>query len=134
MKKQSASSLEEHCTRVRTALLRLHRTLVDLERRGYEKTHGRQSAGDFLQVMAYDDSMKWLEPLSRLIVMLDEALDEKSTIDAAPHVVAARALELLKLDRHRTDAFLSRYLHHFDNSADLAIEHAALVQLLNTAV
>ena len=134
MNTQPAQVLEAHCTRVRAALLKLHRTLVNLERLHYEKMHGRQSAGDFLQVMAYDESMKWLEPLSRLIVMLDEALDEKSSIDVAPHVVAARALELLKLDRDRTDAFSSRYQHHFDHSADLAVEHASLVQLLNTAV
>ncbi|EPX97684.1 MULTISPECIES: hypothetical protein [Ralstonia] len=134
MKMQASHIVSEHCTRVRTALLNLHRVLIDIERRDYEKVHGRQSAGDFLQVMAYDESMQWLEPLSRLIVMLDEALDEKSTIDVAPHVVAARALELLKLDRERTDSFASRYLHHFDRSADLAVEHAALVQLLNTVV
>jgi len=134
MTMQPSPSPEQHCTRVRTALLKLHRTLVALERQQYEKVHGRQSAGDFLQVMAYDESMRWLEPLSRLIVMLDEALDEKSTIETAPHVVVARALELLKLDRERADEFSSRYLHHFDHSADLAVEHAALVQLLNTAV
>lgn len=134
MSPQSSQVPEAHCTRVRAALLKLHRTLVDLERQHYEKVHGRQSAGDFLQVMAYDESMKWLEPLSRLIVMLDEALDEKSTIDIAPRVVAARALELLKLDRDRADAFSSRYLHHFDHSADLALEHTSLVQLLNAAV
>jgi hypothetical protein len=115
-------------------LLKLHRTLVGLERQLYEKVHGRQSAGDFLQVMAYDESMRWLEPLSRLIVMLDEALDEKSTVDMAPHVVAARALELLKLDRQRTDEFSSRYLQYFDRSPDLAVEHTTLVRLLNTAV
>lgn len=134
MSTQPAQVLEAHCIRVRAALLKLHRTLVDLERQHYEKVHGRQSAGDFLQVMAYDESMKWLEPLSRLIVMLDEALDEKRTIDTAPHVVAARALELLKLDRERADAFSTRYRHHFDLSPDLAVEHASLVQLLNTAV
>jgi len=115
-------------------LLKLHRTLVGLERQLYEKVHGRQSAGDFLQVMAYDESMRWLEPLSRLIVMLDEALDEKSTVDMAPHVVAARALELLKLDRQRTDEFSSRYLQYFDRSPDLVVEHTTLVRLLNTAV
>lgn len=132
MNMSSPPTVEALCTRVRTALLKLHRTLVDLERRHYEKVHGRQSAGEFLQVMAYDASMKWLEPLSQLIVMLDEALDEKSTLDIAPRVVAARALDLLSLERDRTDAFSVRYQHHFDHSAELVIEHASLVQLLNT--
>ena len=83
------------CPRLRTALLSLHRTLVDLERRDYEKHHGQQSAGQFLQLMAYGESMRWLEPLSRLIVLLDEAIDPKSAIDMAPSVVAQRVRELL---------------------------------------
>ncbi|WP_244912177.1 hypothetical protein [Burkholderia aenigmatica] len=120
----------EHCARIRTALLDLHRTLVELERREYEKTHGHQSAGDFLQVMAFDDSMKWLEPLSRLIVMLDEALDQEGELELTPTVVVARTRELLKLDRASTDAFATRYLYHFDNSADLAVDHTALLKLI----
>ncbi|VWC62179.1 hypothetical protein [Burkholderia lata] len=122
----------EHCARIRTALLNLHRTLVELERREYEKTHGHQSAGDFLQVMAFDDSMKWLEPLSRLIVMLDEALDQAGELELTPTVVVARTRELLKLDRASTDAFATRYLYHFDNSADLAVDHTALLQLIGS--
>ncbi|OXI33412.1 hypothetical protein CFB84_38925 [Burkholderia aenigmatica] len=108
----------------------MHRTLVELERREYEKTHGHQSAGDFLQVMAFDDSMKWLEPLSRLIVMLDEALDQEGELELTPTVVVARTRELLKLDRASTDAFATRYLYHFDNSADLAVDHTALLKLI----
>jgi hypothetical protein len=122
----------EHCARIRTALLDLHRTLVELERREYEKTHGHQSAGAFLQVMAFDDSMKWLEPLSRLIVMLDEALDQEGELELTPTVVVARTRELLTLDRASEDAFVTRYLHHFDNSADLAVDHAALLKLIGS--
>lgn len=72
MNTETHSHRAEHCARIRTALLNLHRTLVELERREYEKVYGHQSAGDFLQVMAFDDSMKWLEPLSRIIVMLEK--------------------------------------------------------------
>ncbi|WP_244108611.1 hypothetical protein [Burkholderia anthina] len=130
MNTETHSHRAEHCARIRTALLDLHRTLVELERREYEKVYGHQSAGDFLQVMAFDDSMKWLEPLSRLIVMLDEALDQQGELELTPTVVVARARELLKLDRESTDAFVTRYLHHFDSSADLAVDHTALLKLI----
>ncbi|MFI8618031.1 hypothetical protein ACIGHN_21255 [Acidovorax sp. NPDC077693] len=123
----------DECAQLRTALLGLHRTLVELERRDYEKQHGQQSAGQFLQLMAYDESMRWLEPLSRLIVMLDEALDAqgKGIDSVAPTVVAQRVRDLLRLGRDQPGEFGARYLHHFDQSPDLAVEHAGLLRALN---
>ncbi|CAN7370194.1 hypothetical protein [Acidovorax sp. LjRoot194] len=127
------STTSDECAQLRTALLGLHRTLVDLERRDYEKQHGQQSAGQFLQLMAYDESMRWLEPLSRLIVMLDEALDAqgKGTDSVAPTVVAQRVRDLLRLNREEPGEFGARYLHHFDQSPDLAVEHAGLLRALS---
>jgi len=123
----------EQCARLRSALLNLHRTLIALERREYEKFHGRTSSGDFLQVVAFDDCMKWLEPLSRLIVMLDEALDPARDAGLTPAVVSARLRELLSLDRSREDEFIQRYLRHFDTAPDLAVEHAAVLKALSAA-
>jgi hypothetical protein len=118
------------CAALRKALLQLHRTLVEQERMAYEKLHGRQSAGEFLQVMAYADEMRWLEPLSRLIVMLDEAMDEEGDAALAPHAVAERARALLRLDRDSSDAFATRYALHFDASPNLAHAHAAALAAL----
>lgn len=127
------STPTDQCARLRSALLNLHRTLIELERREYEKFHGRTSSGDFLQVVAFDDCMKWLEPLSRLIVMLDEALDPKADAVLTPQVVSARLRELLSLDRSREDEFIQRYLRHFDTAPDLAVEHSAVLKALNAA-
>lgn len=38
--------LTQRCQALRQALLDLHRQLLELERRRYEKLHGAQSAGD----------------------------------------------------------------------------------------
>ena len=134
MTSSAKSTSPDACAQLRTALLGLHRTLVELERRDCEKQHGQQSAGQFLQLMAYDESMRWLEPLSRLIVMLDEALDAKGTdadSAAAPAVVAQRVRDLLRLNREAPSEFGQRYLHHFDQSPDLAVQHAGLLQALS---
>jgi hypothetical protein len=119
----------EHCANLRRALLELHRTLLDQERRMYETLHGPQGAGAFLQFVAFSDQMRWLEPLSRLIVMLDEALD---AAEAAPtaQAVASRTRDLLRLDRSSSDAFTTRYVAHFDNSPELAGAHAQVMMVL----
>lgn len=121
--------LTQHCQALRQALLDLHRQLLELERRRYEKLHGAQSAGDFLQLVAFSDEMRWLEPLNRLIVLLDEAL-EGAAPEATPAVVGARLQQLLGLDRTREDAFSLAYIAHFDASPELAAAHVRVLGLL----
>jgi hypothetical protein len=129
MNKDDDKPSREQCSQLRHALLELHRTLLDQERRMYETLHGAQSAGAFLQYVAFSEQMRWLEPLSRVIVMLDEALEDGESAPAA-EVVAARIRDLLRIDRESTDAFTSRYAAHFDNSPDLAGAHARVMTLL----
>ena len=126
----------EQCAVLRNALLGLHRHLIELERRDYEKVHGRQSAGEFLQVMAYAESMRWLEPLSRLIVLLDEAMEPTTSNHSdtgaaeAPSIVARRVREMLKLEHSAEADFSGHYQRHFHTSPELAMAHAAVIKAL----
>lgn len=124
--------LTQRCQALRQALLDLHRQLLELERRRYEKLHGAQSAGDFLQLVAFSDEMRWLEPLNRLIVLLDEAL-EGAAPEATPAVVGARLQELLGLDRTRADTFSLAYIAYFDGSPELVAAHVRVLGLLKAA-
>jgi hypothetical protein len=63
---------------LRQALLRLHKTLLDWERGGYERIHGRQSSHDLLTALLNDPQFAWLRPISQLIVRIDELLSEKT--------------------------------------------------------
>src|SRR5258708_7909259 len=66
---------------VRHALLTLHKALVDSERITYEKTVGPiRSPNQFLQLLTTDPWFAWLQPLSQLIVSMDEALDPKEQL------------------------------------------------------
>src|ERR1043165_4278003 len=69
---------------LRSALLTLHKALVDSERVEYEKVMGKiQSPNHFLQLLTTDPWFAWLSPLSKLIVSIDEALDEKEPLTSA---------------------------------------------------
>ena len=48
---------------LRSGLLRLHKVLLDWERSGYERIHGRQSSHDLLQVLLSDPQFAWLRPM-----------------------------------------------------------------------
>jgi hypothetical protein len=63
---------------LRQTLLRLHKTLLDWERAGYERIHGRQTSNDLLNALLNDPQFAWLRPISQLIVRIDELLGEKT--------------------------------------------------------
>ena len=70
--------LRKRLEKVRVALLALHKALVDSERIGYEQTMGTiPSPNHFLQLLMKDPWFAWLQPLSQLIVSMDEAMDAK---------------------------------------------------------
>lgn len=71
---------------LRSALLSLHRALIEHERRAYEKEHGRISPADFLQVVTRDPALAWLAPLTALIARLDEVADGKFAAAVAERV------------------------------------------------
>ena len=76
------SHTEKLLADLRHALLRLHKVLLDWERSGYERIHGRQSSSDLLKALLNDPQFAWLRPMSQLIVRIDEILDDNNTADA----------------------------------------------------
>jgi hypothetical protein len=88
-----------HLADLRRGLLTLHKTLLEWERGGYERQHGRQSPGEWLRVVMADPQLAWLRPLSELIVRIDLLLDA-DTDDTATDIVSvvSQARELVAPD------------------------------------
>src|SRR5262245_48250837 len=79
---------------LRHALLRLHKTLLDLERRDYERARGRISNSyEFLQLVLKDPWFDWLHRLSELIVQIDETLDSRDSEQPATEADATALIE-----------------------------------------
>src|ERR1700749_2766790 len=88
--------IKERFEEVRHALLALHKTLVDSERVTYEKTVGAiRSPNQFLQLMTTGPWFAWVQPMSQLIVSMDEALDAKEPLTAATVDAAVKEANLL---------------------------------------
>lgn len=70
-------------TALRTALLHLHKTLLDAERQNYEAEHGPiQSNGEYLQLLINNERFQWLQPYTSLVVLCDETLESKEAVSA----------------------------------------------------
>jgi hypothetical protein len=120
--------------RLRTALLGLHRALIECERRDYEKLHGRVSPGDFLKLLMGDDAFAWLAPFTRLIVRLDELDDaQDQKVEPELRAILAAIRELLSLQAERSE-FHRRYAQRFDENPDVAAAHGIAVTELRQVV
>ncbi|TMH42335.1 MAG: hypothetical protein E6H54_14240 [Betaproteobacteria bacterium] len=105
---------------IRTALVALHRALVEAERREHEKTLGRLSGGEFLQALISDPVFSWLTPLTTLIVRLDE-LDDATDAERTAVLAAARAL----LSGTEDSEFRRRCAALVQQSPDVAFAYGA---------
>ncbi|MGB8508594.1 MAG: hypothetical protein WCD76_09325 [Pyrinomonadaceae bacterium] len=120
-----------HVVELRHALLRLHKTLLELERAAYERARGGISnSGEFLQLVMNDPWFAWLRTLSGLVVQIDEALDADeppTEADAETYIAQTRAL----LTPNETGAeFGRKYFDALQRSPDVVMEHAKIVKLL----
>lgn len=120
------SSLQD----VRHALLALHRTVLDAERQVYERTHGRQSAGQFLDAVIHAPELAWLQPLTALIVRLDEELEDVPDDGLRADSDSMKQLIALVRPDARGDRFQQRYVEVLQRSPEAVIAHGALVRML----
>ena len=119
---------------LRQGLLRLHKTLLDLERRDYERARGRiNNSYEFLQLVLKDPWFDWLHRLSELIVQIDETLDthdsDKPATEADAKALIERAKTLLA-PAETGSQFQKNYFLAMQQSPDVVLLHSELMRLL----
>src|SRR3974390_1267509 len=115
---------------LRDALLKLHKALVDSERVSYEKTVGPiQSPNHFLQLLTSDPWFAWLQPLSQLIVSMDEALDDKDSL--TPTTVEALVTQTthLLVASENSEGFPGHYFEALQRDPDVVMAQAEVSRL-----
>jgi hypothetical protein len=120
---------------LRQGLLKLHKLLLELERRGYERARGRISNSyEFLQLALKDPWFDWLHRLSELIVQIDEALDsigaETPATEEDAQALIKRARSLLSPAEEGTQ-FQKNYFLALQQSPDVVLLHSEMIKLLN---
>ena len=113
---------------LRTALLHLHKTLIDWQRAEYELDHGAMAPMQLLQVIFNDEHFAWLRSMSGLIVRIDEALAAKPP--EAPAVAPLLALARELASPQAGSAYAQRYHAALQELPDAVLAHRDLVTLL----
>lgn len=129
-----AMALRTQLSGLREALLQLHKALVESERASYEQTMGSvPSANHLLKLLTDDPWFAWLHPLSLLIVSIDEALDEDSSVSVRTANHLLRAARELLVASEEGDGFSGHYYIALQRDADVIMAHADATKLLPKA-
>lgn len=133
---QISESTSNQLKQLRHGLLRLHKLLLDLERRGYERARGRiANSYEFLQLALKDPWFDWLHRLSELIVQIDEALDsigaETPATEEDARALISRARSLLSPAEEGTQ-FQKNYFLALQQSPDVVLLHSEIVKIMTT--
>jgi hypothetical protein len=116
---------------LREALLRLHKTLLDMERRDYEKAHGVVTTGELFRLVVDDAQFAWLHNISEFVVRIDEALSsDEGVTEQGAHVSISLARKLFATSE-TGDGFQKQYFDAIQRDPAVVMEHAELVRLFN---
>jgi len=116
----------------RNLLLKLHKSMVDLEREMYEGIHGPQTATQFLSLLLEDEEFAWLRKFSMLIVEIDEMFAAKDGIPA--DMIDANLVKVRELvAMTESDEYLkAKYQFAIQRDSDAASLHSELKVLLES--
>ena len=129
-----SDATRDNLKELRQGLLKVHKLLLDLERRGYERARGKISNSyEFLQLVLKDPWFEWLRRLSELIVQIDETLDsvdsDKPLTEEDASALIARSRVLLTPAETGSE-FQKNYFLALQQSPDVVLLHAQVMKVL----
>jgi hypothetical protein len=117
---------------LREALLHLHKSMLEMERRSYERDHGKVSAGELFRLVVDDPQFSWLHNISEFVVRIDEALaNQEGVTDTDSHVAISLARKIFA-PTESGDGFQKKYFDAIQNDPAVVMEHAELARLFNS--
>lgn len=120
-----SESTLQRLSQLRKPLLHLHKTLLDLEREAYERTHGRvDNSYQVLQLVMHDPWFAWLHSLSELVVRIDEMLDAKEPLLESEAVAVIDQTRVLLTPSETGSGFQKKYFSSLQQSPDVVLAHS----------
>lgn len=114
---------------LRNQLLSLHKLLMNAERAAFEREGNViRSPLHFLQLLTEHERFAWLRQLSQLVVMMDEAMEEKPPITSEQADALVQEARHLLMGSAEPESFAARYTSLCRRDDAVAAAHAELSQ------
>lgn len=127
----SNSPARERLIALRLSLLRVHKTLLDMERREYERANGKVSVGELFRLVIDHQQFAWLHNISEFVVRLDETLAAKEPVTPEDVHTAITLARKMFAPSESGDAFQKKYFDAIQSDPAVVIDHAELARLFN---
>jgi len=114
---------------LREALLQIHKSLLEMERRAYEKEHGKVTAGELFRLVVDDPQFSWLHNISEFVVRIDEALSSEEGVNNTDSHVAISLARKIFAPSESGDGFQKKYFDAIQKDPSVVMEHAQLARL-----
>ena len=125
------SSAREKLITLRLALLKLHKTLLNMERRDYEREHGAVNTGELFRLVIDHAQFAWLHNISEFVVRIDETLAVKEPVTPEYTATAISLARKMFVPTESGDSFQKKYFDAIQRDPAVVIEHAELARLFN---
>src|SRR5215475_4042889 len=116
----------EKLVALRSALLRLHKSLIDMERRTYEKEFGAVNVGEFFRLVVDHPQFAWLHNISEFVVRIDESLTGEAQIVPADAATAISLAKKMFAPTSEGDTFQKKYFDAIQSDPNVVMEHGEL--------
>jgi hypothetical protein len=116
---------------LRLALLRVHKTLLEMERREYERANGKVTVGELFRLVIDHQQFGWLHNISEFVVRLDETLAGENPITPEDVRTAISLARKMFAPSESGDAFQKKYFDAIQLDPAVVIDHAELARLFN---
>lgn len=121
----------EKLVALRIALLRLHKSLLEMERRSYERRHGKVNAGELFRLVVDDSQFAWLHNISEFVVRIDETLTGEAPVARGDATVAFDLARKMFVPTESGDGFQKKYFDAIQSDPSVVMEHAELARLFS---
>jgi hypothetical protein len=124
-----ANPAREQLVALRLNLLQLHKTLLDMERREYERVHGKVNTGELFRLVIDHEQFAWLHNISEFVVRLDESLAAEVPVTSDDTRSAIMLARKMFAPSESGDGFQKRYFDAIQRDPAVVMEHAELARL-----
>jgi hypothetical protein len=121
----------EKLKNARNIMLKLHKSMLDLEREMYEGINGKVTPTQYLNLLMEDEDFAWLRKFSMLIVEIDEMFDLKDGL-TDEYVMAnlVKVKELVEM-KEEDEYFRAKYQFALQRDSNSAALHSQLKVLMS---
>lgn len=120
----------ENLKEIRNELLKLHKTLMDIEKENYEAEFGKITPTQLLQMLFDNKRFVWLRTISILVTEYDELFADKKGMDQDLAISLLEKTKQLFDESDNFTEFKNKFKVNLDTESSVAIHYDRLLNLL----